>query len=171
MEHTKVINMSVLDRLLDDGLTPATDQELSTKGHALPITHAQSLRRLHSAVRRDLEALLNTRRRAQPSPEALKELEYSLVDYGIPDFTELDVSSAESRLRFTRMIRQVILKYDPRFKSVQVTMLENVEPLDHTLRFRIDAIIHAQPAAESVMFDSAVEPVTGTVHISDSNRG
>jgi type VI secretion system protein ImpF len=44
-------------------------------------------------------------------------------------------------------------------------MLENSNPLDRTLRFRIDALLYAEPAPEPVVFDSAMEPATGNVEI------
>jgi type VI secretion system protein ImpF len=44
-------------------------------------------------------------------------------------------------------------------------MLDNAEPLDRTLRFRIDATLYAEPAPEPVVFDSSLQPATGDVHV------
>ena len=162
MENIQSLNPSLLDRLLDDN--PGVEKEA-------PITPQQSLRNLHQSVRRDLEALLNTRRRCGTYPTQLKELDKSLVNYGIPDFTGANLSSPESRSEFVRVIESVIRRYEPRFKSVRATLLDNVEPLDRTLRFRIDAIVYAEPAPENLVFDSALEPVTGTVELKDVEHG
>lgn len=145
------LQVSILDRLLDED--PGVTSE------PLPYP-AQQLRTLHQAVRRDLENLLNTRQRcASWSPE-LSELERSLVNYGLPDFTALNLASGEGREAFRRLIETAIRRHEPRFKTVNVRLLENVEPLDRTLRFRIDALLHAEPAPEPIVFDSILEPVT-----------
>jgi type VI secretion system protein ImpF len=46
-----------------------------------------------------------------------------------------------------------------------VTLLTNAEPLDRTLRFRIDALLYADPAPEPVVFDSVVQQATGEVEV------
>ena len=70
-----------------------------------------------------------------------------------------------------RVIESVIRRYEPRFKSVRATLLDNVEPLDRTLRFRIDAVVYAEPAPENLTFDSSLEPVTGNVEVKDIGHG
>ena len=82
---------SVLDRLLDDH--PEQRQELPKARH-------QVLRELKQSVRRDLENLLNTRWRCVSWPPNLDELELSLVNYGIPDFTGVNMGSPAERDRF-----------------------------------------------------------------------
>ncbi|MCB1924616.1 MAG: type VI secretion system baseplate subunit TssE [Gammaproteobacteria bacterium] len=160
MTDDKALRLSIIDRLLDDEPGVSTEP---------PPVAAQTYRDFHIAIRRDLEALLNTRRRIANFPNGLPELESSLVNYGIPDFTGTNMSAADSRLKFVRTIEGVIRRYEPRFKSVRVTLLDNAEPLDRTLRFRIDAVVYAEPAPEKLVFDSALEPVTGTVEVRDSS--
>lgn len=161
MSSSPALSLSIIDRLLDDN--PGVQREVQP-------TPEQTQRDLHLAVRRDLEALLNTRQRIAAPPAALKELEQSLVNYGIPDFTGMNLSSADNRLKFVRLIEAVVRRYEPRFKSVRVTLLDNAEPLDRTLRFRIDAVVYAEPTPEKVVFDSALEPATGNVEVRDSTN-
>ena len=160
MTDGKALNLSIIDRLLDDEPREPSDP---------PPTPAQTYRDFHHAIRRDLEALLNTRQRVAALPGGLPELDQSLVNYGIPDFTGSNLSSPESRLQFVRLVEAVIRRYEPRFKSVRVSLLDNAEPLDRTLRFRIDAVVYAEPAPEKLIFDSALEPVTGNVEVRDSS--
>lgn len=152
---------SVLDRLLDDD--PTATRELPKSRH-------QVLRDLKQSVRRDLENLLNTRWRPMPWPPELAELETSLVNYGIPDITGEGLGSARGREEFRRAVEMVIRRCEPRFKTVRVEMLQNAEPLDRTLRFRIDALLYAEPAPEPVVFDSAFEPATGNVEVRGTGR-
>jgi type VI secretion system protein ImpF len=147
---------SVLDRLLDDDPAVRTEP---------PKSRSQVLRELKLSVRRDLENLLNTRRTCKSWPEHLTELERSLVNYGLPDITGLDLAAPRSRQDFQRLLESVIRRCEPRFKSVSVEMLENASALDRTLRFRIDALLYAEPAPEPVVFDTALEPATGAVEI------
>ena len=147
---------SVLDRLLDD--RPSETREPAK-------SRSQVLRELKASVRRDLENLLNTRWRCTAWPENLDDLELSLVNYGVPDITGADLGSPTERREFLRILERVIRRFEPRFKSVRVEMLDNAEPLDRTLRFRIDATLYAEPAPEPVVFDSSLQPATGDVHV------
>jgi type VI secretion system protein ImpF len=160
MSASPPVKLSIIDRLIDDN--PGVQSEVAP-------TSAQAQRDLYAAVRRDLEALLNTRRRIADPPLGMSALEQSLVNYGIPDFTGINLSSLASRQKFVRLIEGVIRRYEPRFKSIRVVLLDNAEPLDRTLRFRIDAVIYAEPTPEKVVFDSALEPVTGMVEVKDSS--
>jgi type VI secretion system protein ImpF len=49
-------------------------------------------------------------------------------------------------------------------------MLGNADPLDRTLRFRINAMLRAEPAPEPVVFDSALQPTTGNVEVKGTGR-
>jgi type VI secretion system protein ImpF len=148
--------VSLLDRLLDDEPGVSTEP---AKGRV------QVLRELKQCVRRDLEILLNTRTRCLAWPPGLKELKQSLVNYGLPDFTGADLGSAEDRERFCGIVQAAIHQHEPRFKSVRVQLLGSAEPLDRTLRFRIDALLRAEPAPEPVVFDSVLKPATNAFEV------
>jgi type VI secretion system protein ImpF len=147
---------SVLDRLLDD--EPGLSREP-------PRARNQVLRDVKRAVQRDLENLLNTRRRCLPRPPGLAELEHSLLNYGLPDFAGVSLASPEAREEFRAILEAIIREWEPRFQTVRVALLAPAEPMDRTLRLRIDALLYAEPAPEPVVFDSAVEPGTGSFKI------
>src|SRR5687767_5986151 len=143
---------SVLDRLIDDSPETARDAIRSD---------SQLLRAIVQAVRRDLEQLLNSRRRFKTWPAELKELQHSAVGYGLPDVTGKDLASSAGREDFRRGVEQAIRTFEPRFQSVHVQMLNNAEQIDRTLRFRVDAVLRAEPVPIEVIFDSQLEPSTG----------
>jgi len=147
---------SVLDRLLDDD--PSVVREA-------PKSRTQVLRELKQSVRRDLENLLNSRRRSKPLPAHLTELDVSLANYGIPDVTGADLGSARKREEFRRQLERTIRSFEPRFKTVFVSILDPQGPLDRALRLRIEGLLRAEPAPEPVAFDSNVEPATGIVEV------
>lgn len=151
--------VSVLDRLLDD------EPEVSTEPAQ---SRVQVLRALKQSVRRDLENLLNTRTRCLSWPPGLKELKQSLLNYGLPDFNGADLGSTKAREQFCGLVQAVIRQHEPRFKSVRVQLLAGAEAMDRTLRFRIDALLRAEPAPEPVVFDSVLKPATGAFEVKGS---
>ena len=100
----------------------------------------------------------------------MEELQISLVNYGIPDITGADLGAAGNRADFAGVIEQILRDFEPRFKSVHVEMLDNPDPTQRTLRFRIEGLLHAEPAPEPIVFDSALEPATGNVEVKGSGR-
>lgn len=161
VRENQMLLPSILDRLIDDD--PDNSRET-------PRSRNQVLRELRQSVRRDLEDLLNTRWRCTAWPPNFDELECSLVNYGIPDFTGTVVNTPEDREEFRRVIEQTIRRFEPRFKTVKVEMLKNSDRTDRTLRFRIDALMYAEPAPEPVVFDSQLEPSTRTFELKGSTR-
>ena len=142
---------SVLDRLLDDDPTVSTEQ---------PRNRSQLLRDMKLSVRRDVENLLNARRRNVTLPSNLPELASSLLAYGVADFSGTGPATAKQREAFCRVLEGVIKDNEPRLLEVRVELVANPEPADRTLRFRIDALLRADPSPEPVIFDSTLEPAT-----------
>jgi type VI secretion system protein ImpF len=75
------------------------------------------------------------------------------------------MGGADGRQRLRQLLEGVIRRFEPRFKAVEVLLLDSADSLDRTLRFRIDALLHAVPAPEPVAFDSALETATGTIEV------
>ena len=152
---------SVLDRLLDD--EPGNQQEP-------PKSRNQVLREMKLSVRRDLENLLNTRWRCLAWPPDLDQLDASLVNYGLPDFTGVGMATPQQRDHLRRVVEQTVRRFEPRLRAVKVVLLENPDDLDRTLRFRIDGLLYVEPAPEPVVFDSQLEPVTSTFEVISDTR-
>ena len=154
---------SVLDRLIDD------DPQSSVES---PRSRAQLLRDLKQSVRRDLESLLNTRWRCSSWPPDLDQLDSSLVNYGTPDFSGVNMGSPAAREELRLVLEKIIRRFEPRFKRVNVKLVAGAEDgrPDRTLRFQIDGLLHAEPAPEPVQYDTEVETPTGEVHVGDISR-
>lgn len=140
---------SVFDRLIDDD--PYNSRET-------PRSQTQTMREIRESVMRDLENLLNTRWRCKSWPPQLKGLDNSLVNYGIPDFSSIDMSSDMDRDSLWEAIEVAIRTYETRFVSVAVEIPKKRNALDRTLHFVIRAELHATPAPEPIVFDSKLEP-------------
>jgi type VI secretion system protein ImpF len=152
---------SVLDRLLDDEPERSVDP---------PKSRGQYLDELRKAVRRDIEALLNTHRYCLPLPPGLVELDNSLIDYGMANFLGLTAASDEAREEFRGEVEAMIRRYEPRFERVSVTLLQNAQKFERTLRFRVDALMYADPAPEPVSFDSALSPADNRFAVTAADR-
>ena len=125
----------------------------------------KTLRHVREFVAKDLEDLLNTRCRCAPLPDGMEELETSLVNYGLPDFSGIKMTGSVERNRLRRVLEDTIRRYESRLLSVRVTMIENDDPADPRLHFRIDATLDTQPSPEPVVFDSHLEPTTATIRV------
>ena len=153
---------SLLDRLIDD----APDTPIDA-----PLSASEAMSILRRSVRRDLEALLNARRRWRPLPRHLAELRLSPLGFGIPDFASGAFNDPRRREILRAEIEDTIRRFEPRFASVRVTLLEARNTLEATLRLRIEALLHAEPAPEPIAFDTTVDATTSEVFVRSSRSG
>ena len=151
---------SILDRILDDS------PEISHKDRQN--SEKFNLNLLKNSVRRDLENLFNSRYRISDLPEELEEVDKSLVNYGLPDLATINMIDIEKRSDFCKHIEKTIRYFEPRFKSVKVKYMENSDYTDRTLRFRIEAVLYAEPMPEKIIFDSILEPISRNVSIEEA---
>ncbi|HEY5604453.1 MAG TPA: type VI secretion system baseplate subunit TssE [Gammaproteobacteria bacterium] len=158
IEKNQELVPSILDRL--------TDNTIYSHDPALTSSF-QRVKELRQSVRRDLENLFNTRFRITDLPGELEQLDVSLVNYGLPDLATINLLDSTSRHRFCRFLESTIKKFEPRFKNVDVSHVGNVDENDRTMRFRIEAVLYADPLPETIVFNSVLEPVTRTVKIED----
>lgn len=149
------ITPSILDRLLD------FDPKVSTEP---PKSRSTSLREMKSAVRRDLEWLLNTRCFLDPTVDGLDEARKSVAFYGLPDITGMSASSSAEQKRLSKALENAIRIFEPRFIDVKV-ILEPIEGLNRSLKFRIEARLDIDPAPEPVAFDSVLAAGTGNFSV------
>lgn len=162
VDKKKKLRPSILDRLLDD--EPENNNEVDPGQH-------QKLRQLRNSVRRDLENLMNARFRVMEPNEEFQELDNSLLNYGLPDLATINITDLDKRKEFTSKMEKILKGFEPRFKDVNVSYMENNDNLDRTLRFRIDATLYADPSPEVVVFDSILEPVTRSISIEEHGHG
>jgi len=144
------INLSVLDRLVD--FEPEVKSEP-------PPSRSKALRQVKQALKRDLEWLLNTRRVLEV-PEDLPLLADSMLAYGLPDFTNLSVKSAEDQHDLTRALETTLKRFEPRLEDVVVTVA-NASVLERAYRFRIEARLRIDPVPEPISFDTTLQIGSG----------
>lgn len=150
-----IITQSLLDRLTDEEPANRTDA---------PVTRPQSFRQFKTALKRDLEWLLNTRRTPTPAPESLRYLPRSLYNFGLPDISSLTSNSSRDRNRLQWLLETVVNTFEPRIAGARVVM---EAPLagTRTLRFRIEGLMRVDPAPEHVAFDTVLELTSGEYQV------
>ena len=145
------VNLSVLDRLID--LDPDSREEVAP-------SQTRTLRELKDALWRDLNALLNTRRKEHPMALEFEQCNTSLLVFGLPDFTPLSLRSTGDQKRLGLAIETAIQTFEPRLSGVSVTA-ETRNELDPVLRFRVEALLEIEPAPEAISFNTVLEGDTG----------
>jgi type VI secretion system protein ImpF len=140
--------LPLLDRLMDDAPDAERDRVLS---------NLQVLEALRASVRRDLQSLLNARRRWRSWPAGLKELATSPVGYGLPDFAAGAFGDPTRREILRKEVEDTIRRFEPRFLSLKVHVVQGEDMLSGTLRLRIEALLDADPAPEPVGFDTLLD--------------
>jgi type VI secretion system protein ImpF len=63
------------------------------------------------------------------------------------------------------LVETCIRRFEPRIVSLRVTLLEANDKVSGTLRLRIDALLHAEPAPEPIAFDTVVDLLTKNVTV------
>jgi type VI secretion system protein ImpF len=154
--NTVRVQLPLLERLIDD----APDRERDP-----PISAGEAMQHLRQSVRHELEALLNARRRWLSPPRELTELPASPLGYGIPDFAAGVFNNQGERDRLRLEIEATIRRFEPRFLSVRVHLIDDGQRLDASLRLRIEAVLHADPAPEQVTFDTIIDTVNDNVRV------
>lgn len=144
----RVIMSSVLDRLGD------LEPERSLDQAACLQTQTQQLR---EAIRRDLEALLNTRRPPESVPLKLTELASSAFSYGVDGFISANLVTDEDKEYFARALEQSIAHNEARLLSVNVIILSHVNP-ERVLKLRIEAIVRVLGNKSPIHFQTRIDP-------------
>jgi type VI secretion system protein ImpF len=144
---------TMLDRLVDP--------EMVGVGAQWGYTIAQMI----DSVRRDVEELLNTRQSHQGLPEEFVETHRSIVAYGLPDFTSMNVRRAKGLEEMGAMIESIVGMFEPRLRNIRAIPVEDTKDQEEPrVRFSIEAILFVDPFPE-VGFSTVVELLSGQASI------
>lgn len=149
--------LPLLDRLIDADPGEASDR---------PLSSAAAMNALRASVCKDLEELLNTRRRWRSWDPHLAELNRSLVGFGLPDFAAGAFNDPRRREELRQLVEASIRRFEPRISSLKITLVDSADQLSATLRLRIEALLKADPVPEPITFDTLVDLDTKNVTVS-----
>ena len=149
VQQDRVIASSVLDRLLDSEPDRPSDQSMSLTAQT---------RQLRESIRRDLEALLNTRRSPLSPPAHLPELADSALSYGVDGFVSANLVTDEAKVDLARALERRIARTETRLANVHVTILRNRNTGERTLKMRIEASFRLQDETPPIRFETTIDP-------------
>jgi len=148
------IVQSLVDRLIDD----------DPNGGSIALeTEEQEIARYKTALRRDLEALLNTNRPWLPYADRFDGLDKTVIGFGIPDLSTEDMSVPAVRERVRHTIANVIRDHEPRLSDFDIEMDE--APTSRGLRLRISAVLSISRSDEMVVYEASVHPGDRTIEV------
>jgi type VI secretion system protein ImpF len=156
---TERLQPSLLDRLTDE------EPQRAAEGREQRVI---SPSRLRECVSRDLSWLLNcVQMDNEQKLAAFPEVAASVVNYGIPDLTGLELAGLDvSQLQ--QRLRAAILAYEPRLiaNTLQVTVHAHAERMDRkSLVFEIRSDMWAQPIPLALYLKTEVDLETGKLDL------
>lgn len=180
-----MIVFSVLSRLVrrpgdsatgeDSRASERTGRFARNPGMRDPVVSREEFERYRASVRQDLEWLLNTRRVPDPPfriprpGEEVPPVEESVYCYGLPDFTQMNLSPGKNSLdqdRLSGIILRTIELFEPRMIAVQVSMRSR-QAEGSALHFQVSGKLKMDPKPEPVSYDTTLDVLRGeyAVHI------
>ncbi len=150
------LQTSLLDRLIDEDPTVSRDP---------PLTRTQEMIAIRNGFRRDLEALLNTRRLCRTPPKEFDALATALPGYGVEDFVGAPLATLAQRQALVEAVEQTIRTFEPRFSSVKVSLIRSRDMEERRQAIRIEAVATLQHGPEPVVFESALDPTTRSFRV------
>jgi type VI secretion system protein ImpF len=110
---------------------------------------------LHASIRREVQQLLNTR--CITPLEVLDARDWTVLDYGLPDYSGWYTRSPEAKGRLEALMTRAIEAFEPRLADPSVRLLERVEG-ERTLFFEIQGSVRVGQGFEPVSFPLALNP-------------
>src|SRR5580658_2059949 len=156
------VTQPLIDRLIDRERDRDRDRSIPASATADPYrTRSASVRGLKTALRRDLEWLLNTRRNPMAAPETMVETSQSLFNYGLPDFSALSANAPKDRQKLLAELERTIALFEPRLRNVRVVLIEGSGIGTRMLRFQIEGSLQMDPSPEHISFDGELQLASG----------
>lgn len=158
MKPAQRYTLSLLERLQQEG---------SRRGQARAQSRGEEWKDLVESIRRNLNALFNTRRPAGAIPEEFSNCANSLLSFGLPDLSSYSPANPADRDTVRVAIQQAIVRFEPRLSSVRV-IPEPRDPLIPHLRFRVHALLSLGTTVKQISFDTVLHTGDGLVVIQEA---
>lgn len=149
-QRVKQINSPLLYRLTDDepALAHSKDQ-----GRYIDFDT------LHADVKSNLEHILNTRLGYFGDLKPFNELNKSILNYGMADFSQQYASVKQHQQELCQLIQDTIAHFEPRLQNVKVTLLSSDVDVQRSFLVRIFAEINIKPEPQQAVFESNLDIV------------
>lgn len=108
---------------------------------------------LRESIRREVHRILNTR--CTTPPEVLERRDWTVLDYGLPDYSGWYTRSTEDQARLEVAMTRAIRAFEPRLVQPSVELLPVIEG-ERTLFFQIHGAVQIGTQLEPVSFPLAL---------------
>lgn len=113
------------------------------------------------SVARNLEYLLNTR-----TDSRAQQNSFSVVNYGIPDFSALSAGDVVQVRQLSLTIQQAVTAFEPRLNGVRVDIIKtDATDLEQSIRIQLSAMLRVEPIKEDVKFFLVIQNKYGKVNV------
>jgi type VI secretion system protein ImpF len=125
---------------------------------------------LRTELARSLEDLLNTRRGELLVPPEFREVSFSVLNFGLPDFTLYNLRHPSDQLRLRTEIEQAVQTFEPRLRNVLVT-LDEWDEVRPVLRFILTATVVGKDAErEPLLLETELHLESGDFKVAGGAR-
>jgi type VI secretion system protein ImpF len=138
--------------------------ERLSEGQEWPSTQAGSLRMLKEAIRRDLEAVLNTRRHMDTELDGYERTAASVLNYGLEDLSNVRTNPEGYLMQMQRAVQQCLAEYEPRLTDVSVSVQDG-DLVKREIRLHIEAHLPLYPSVETIFFDTVFDVASETYSV------
>jgi type VI secretion system protein ImpF len=114
---------------------------------------------LKNDIQTNLEMILNTRRPHVDFLKYLSEIEHSILNYGIIDFTQSAYGLRQNQIKLCHSLEKAIAYFEPRLQCVHVVILMPQDNASRHFLIRIESIILLKPEPRPAMFTSQVDVI------------
>lgn len=152
-------------RIKETLFTPSLMERLS-ETQEVHASQATSVRSLKEVIRRDLEALLNTRKPLARQLEGYIHAASSVLNYGLEDLSSLPVAAGGQLIEMQRAIQQCLAIYEPRLTDISVSV-EDGGRIDKEIKLHIEATLPFYPTIEAVTFDTVFNVTNQTYSVGE----
>ena len=148
--------LSVLDRLLMSSEAPG---DVGLSGDWI----------LHS-IARDLQTLMNCRRKEEAALAEYPEISRSILNFGMPALGGYGhIGTPAEQLRLSRAMEEAIRTFEPRLQRVEVRVLDAETQQRQFVRFRLEANVEGLGMRE--IFEMRLKPETGEMTVASGGAG
>jgi type VI secretion system protein ImpF len=151
-EPPPALKASMLDRLIE----PEFEGTIGRSGYGVE--------QMVDSVRRDLENLLNSHRVELEIPPEYRQVNNSVMTYGLPDLVSHQSRGPEVAKAVAAEIAEAIARFEPRLTNVTVKALEVSPGAQLKLEFQIHATLRVEPSPE-VAFVTVLKLTTGETSV------
>ncbi len=128
-----------------------------------PTTRQHSIRALRDSIKRDVEALLNSRRPPIAELHRYPRAAASVINYGLPDINSFSESAHDKNALLSGIV-QTLRRYEPRIQNVRV-FVHPSDSINRSLRFHIEGKMVFDTTVENIEFDTVLELTRGEYEV------